>query len=147
MRTGYSMLEGMGEHGARSTLAGCLADVLSLARDDFEAERFAEIARDTAAEADVMPQVLWRRALARTAARRGHTAVAEELARDAVTLAGGTDSLDLRAGTLVALGEVLRDAGQTADASASLVEARALYVLKGNVAAMQIATSTRESAA
>jgi class 3 adenylate cyclase/tetratricopeptide (TPR) repeat protein len=147
LRTGYAMLEEMGERGARSTLAGCLADVLSLQEHDGEAEEFADIARQTAAEADVMPQVLWRRAMARTAGRRGDTAAAKRLARGAVTLAGETDSLDLRAGTLVVLSEVLRDAGQSADASASLEDARALYALKGNVAAIQIAESTSESAA
>jgi class 3 adenylate cyclase/tetratricopeptide (TPR) repeat protein len=147
LRTGYSMLEEMGERGARSTLAGCLADVLSSEGSDVEAERYAQIARETAAQTDVMPQVLWRRALVRTAARRGDLTAAEELARSAVALAEGTDSLDLRAGTLVALGEVLRDAEQGAAASASLAEAKALYVLKGNIAAMRIAESTRESAA
>jgi tetratricopeptide (TPR) repeat protein len=147
LRTGYSMLEEMGERGARSTLAGCLADVLSSKGSNVEAERYAQIARETAAQTDVMPQVLWRRALVRTAARRGDLTAAEELARSAVALAEGTDSLDLRAGTLVALGEVLRDAEQSAAASASLAEAKALYVLKGNIAAMRIAESTRESAA
>ena len=147
LRTGYSMLEEMGERGARSTLAGCLADVLSSEGNDVEAERYAQIARETAAETDVMPQVLWRRALVRTAARRGDLTAAEELARSAVALAEGTDSLDLRAGTLVALGEVLREAEQSAAASASLAEAKALYVRKGNIAAMRIAESARESAA
>ena len=55
-----------------------------------------------------MPQVLWRRALARTIARRGDPTAAEELARSAVALAEETDFLDLRAGTLVALGDVLQ---------------------------------------
>ena len=58
-------------------------------------------------ETDVVPQVLWRRALARTTSRRGDHQAAEELAREAVELAGKTDFLDLRAGTLVALGNVL----------------------------------------
>ncbi len=82
LRTGHSMLEEMGERGARSTLAGCLADVLSLQGNDVEAEHFVEIARETAAETDVMPQVLWRRALARDD-RRGAaiSQAAEELAR------------------------------------------------------------------
>jgi class 3 adenylate cyclase/tetratricopeptide (TPR) repeat protein len=147
LRTGYSMLEDMGERGARSTLAGCLADVLSSLGEDGEAERFAAIARETAADSDVMSQVLWRRALARTTARRDDPVTAEQLARDAVALADTTDALDLRAGTLVVLGHVLHDAGRVDDAAASAEKARTLYLVKGNIAATQIAGSVRESAA
>jgi ATP/maltotriose-dependent transcriptional regulator MalT len=145
LRTGYSMLEEMGERGARSTLAGCLADVLSTRGDDVEAARFADITRETAAEADVMPQVLWRRAMARTAVRSGDVPSAEALAQDAVALASKTDALDLRAGTLLVLGEVLQDAGKGDDASASTEEARALYELKGNRAALRAFWPTHES--
>ena len=99
LRTGYSMLEEMGERAARSTVAAVLADVLSLVGTETEAERYVAIARETAAAADVWPQVLWRRALARTTARRGDAATAETLARDAVALGDATDCLDLRAGT------------------------------------------------
>ena len=141
LRGGYSMLEEMGERGARSTLAGCLADVLACRGDDGEAERFARIARDTAAEADVMPQVQWRQALARTAARRGDLAEAERLATEAVELARGTDALDLRAVALTVRAEVLRDAGRSDEASTSLDEARSLFELKGNVTATTAAES------
>ena len=106
---------------------------------DVEAERFVAIARETAAETDVVPQVLWRRALARTLARRGETAKAEELARERVALAERTDSLDLQASTLIALGEVLYEAGNSAEASSSLADARSLYQRKGNLAALQTA--------
>jgi class 3 adenylate cyclase/tetratricopeptide (TPR) repeat protein len=138
LRTGYAMLEEMGESGVRSTLASLLADVMSLRGNDVEAERFVEITRGTAAESDVMPQVLWRRALARTIGRRGDATEAERLARDAVALADTTDSLDLRAGTIAALGEVLLEAGRDEEASASTEEARALYELKGNLAATRV---------
>jgi tetratricopeptide (TPR) repeat protein len=143
LRTGYSMLEEMGESGVRSTLASLLADVIALRGNDAEAERFVEITRSTAAESDVMPQVLWRRALARTTVRRGDALEAEKLARDAVALADETDSLDLRAGTLAALGEVLAEAGRNEEAAASVDEARALYELKGNLAATQVAGLAR----
>ena len=138
LRTGYSMLEEMGAPASRGTVAGLLADVLASRGDDAEAHRFAEITRETAAETDVWPQVLVRRALARASARQGDIAAAEELARDAVAMAGATDALDLRGGTLVVLGEVLRDAGKTAESDASLEEARKLYELKGNLAALRL---------
>jgi tetratricopeptide (TPR) repeat protein len=145
LRTGYSMLEEMGETGVRSTLASLLADVLALQGNDVEAQRFVEITRATAADSDVMPQVLWRRALARTTMRRADTIEAERLAREAVALADATDSLDLRAGTLVALGEVLAEAGRNEEAAASVDEARALYELKGNVAAVEAAETALSS--
>lgn len=138
LRIGYSMLEQMGESGVRSVLAGLLADVLSAEGQDLEAERFVDITRDTASETDVMPQVLWRRSLARTTARRGDRATAEELARSAVALAGGTDSLDLRASSLVSLGEVLQNAGKDTESAAILNEARELYGRKGNLAALHL---------
>ena len=145
LRTGYTMLEEMGESGVRSAVAALLADVLSVRRDDAEAERFVEIARESAAETDVWPQVLWRRALARTTARRADPVTAEQLARDAVALAEETDSLDLRGGTLVALGEVLRDAGRSEEASARLDEALELFQRKGNAAATATFRAVRES--
>ena len=93
LRIGYSMLEEMGESGVRSVLAGLLADdPVGAEGQDLEAERFVDITRDTASETDVMPQVLWRRSLARTTARRGDRATAEELARSAVALAGDDSS-------------------------------------------------------
>jgi class 3 adenylate cyclase/tetratricopeptide (TPR) repeat protein len=147
LRIGYSMLEEMGERAVRSTLAGFLADVVSLQEHYDEAEHFVRIARETAAETDIVPQVLWRQALARTTLRRGDAEAAEELARRAAELAGETDFLDLRAGTLVALGQVLHEGGKREEALASLEQARALYVLKWNVAALQIAKSASESAA
>jgi ATP/maltotriose-dependent transcriptional regulator MalT len=145
LRTGYSMLEEMGESGVRSTLASLLADVIALRGNDAEADRFVEITRSTAAESDVMPQVLWRRALARATVHRGDVLEAERLARDAVALADATDSLDLRAGTLAALAEVLGEAGRNDEAAASLGAARALYERKGNLAAIQVAGPARGS--
>jgi hypothetical protein len=109
--------------------------VLSLRADDLEAERFVAITRATAAEQDVVPQVLWRRAAARTTARLGDPAGAELLAREAVERASTTDFLDLRAGTQLVLAESLRDAGRAIEAMEGFEEARSLYERKGNVAA------------
>ena len=143
VRTGYDMLEEMGERGTRSVLAGFLADILSLQGEDHEAGRYVEVARETAAETDVVPQVLWRRASARASARRGDHDEAEVLARDALRLAGETDFLDLRAGTLVTLAEVVGHAGADDEASSVLEEARELYRLKGNIAALHALAGAR----
>ena len=142
LRTGYAMLEEMGEHGVRSTVAGFLADVLSLRPGDAEAERFTTIARETAAEEDVVPQVLWRRAAARTTARHGDLDRAVALAREAVEQANETDFLDLRAGTQLVLAAALRDIGSADEVTSALDEARRLYERKGNVAALRIEVLT-----
>jgi class 3 adenylate cyclase/tetratricopeptide (TPR) repeat protein len=144
LRVGFAMLEEMGESGVRSVLAGLLADVLSAQGRDSEADDFVEITRATASETDVMPQVLWRRGLARTSARRGDAATAEELARSAVALAEATDSLDLRAGSLVTLGDVLREVGKDVESAASMAEARTVYLQKGNRAALAASGSPGE---
>ncbi len=100
LRTGYAMLEEMGEHGVRSTVAGFLADVLSLRPDDGEAEHFVAIARETAAREDVVPQVLWRRAACPDDRPSWRPRPAAALARRRrVEQASTTDFLDLRAGT------------------------------------------------
>ena len=145
LRAGYSMLDEMGERGTRSTVAGFLADVLSSASHDAEAERFVEITQETAGETDVVSQVLWRRARARTCARRGETRAAEQLARHASRLAEATDFLDLRAGTLAVLGEVLDAAGKSAPAAASVEAALEHYERKGNIAALRRARPVRQA--
>ena len=71
LRTGYAMLEEMGERGVRSTLAGFLAECSRPQGQRRRGGAIRAIARETAAETDVVPQVLWRRALARTTSRRG----------------------------------------------------------------------------
>jgi hypothetical protein len=71
---------------------------------------------------------------ARLAAHDGRLDHALSLARHAVACAP-SDTLNLRAGTWVALAEVQRAAGAAAEADAALDEAIRLYEAKGNVAA------------
>ena len=66
-------------------------------------------------------------------ARRGQLEPAETLAREAVTLADPTDSLDHRAAVHLALAEVLRLAGRESEAAAEAQESLRLYEEKGNV--------------
>ena len=88
-----------------------------------------------AAAADVVTQVVWRGARASALARRGEAAEAERLAREAVDLAQATDFLDLQAGALLGLGDVLRVAGEGGQAAAAIRAARETYESKGNVVA------------
>jgi class 3 adenylate cyclase/tetratricopeptide (TPR) repeat protein len=76
-------------------------------------------------------------ARARVAAHAGHHADAVELARTAVELAGAHNfSLNVEARVWLAVAEVQRAAGNTAEADAAVAKALELYEQKGNVAAV-----------
>jgi class 3 adenylate cyclase/tetratricopeptide (TPR) repeat protein len=137
LQLGYETLEAMGERGVRSTLAGFLADVLCTLGHDAQAERFASFTEEAAGAADLVPQVLWRRARARLEARSGDRDHALALAREAVERTARTDYLDLRGDTLVVLAEVLAARGNHREAVSTLAEARRIYESKGNSVSAQ----------
>jgi DNA-binding SARP family transcriptional activator len=76
-------------------------------------------------------------ARARLAAHRGKTADGLEFAGLAVALVEPTDWLNLKARAWLALAEVQRAGGATAEADAAVAEAIRLYEAKGNVAAAE----------
>ena len=84
---------------------------------------------------DVDGQAAWRSVRAKLLARRGNVAEAEDLAREAVALAGATDYVDLHAEALAALGEVLLIAERRDDAVRALEQAVSLFEAKGNTVA------------
>jgi ATP/maltotriose-dependent transcriptional regulator MalT len=100
----------------------------------------AERCLDYGSEVPVPPffregAVLGLAARARLAAHSGELAEALTLARHAVELAERSDMLNLRARVWLALAEVQRARGQTAEADAAVADAIRLYGEKGNVAA------------
>jgi tetratricopeptide (TPR) repeat protein len=132
LRTGYRMLEEIGDVHVRPTIAAYLAAALAYEGRFADADEFARFAESHAWEDDIVTQVMWRvaRALVRAAAE--DPAEAERLAREAVALAAPTDFLDLQATALLAIARVLRAAGSPEAASAA-AEAQAVYERKGNV--------------
>jgi DNA-binding SARP family transcriptional activator len=74
-------------------------------------------------------------ARARVAAHRGELSEALELGRAAVEVVERRDRINDRACVWLALAEVQRAAGNTADADAAVLKALALFEQKGNVAA------------
>ena len=108
-----------------------LADaLLELGRDE-EAEQWLERGRREAPSEERIPQTRWRQARAKLLARRGDFEEGERLAREAVALGAETDMLNMHAGALVDLAEVLALAGQ--DGRGELEQALALYERKGNL--------------
>jgi predicted ATPase/class 3 adenylate cyclase len=139
LRVGYRALEEMGERAFRSTVAALLAQAILQQGRDAEAEELAALSAGLAASRDLLTQVLWRLVRVRVLARRAALHDAEELAREAVTIAEGTDFLNYRADTLLELAQVLAVAGSTDEAAASAAAALGLYDLKGNRVAAAVA--------
>ena len=71
LRRGYDALAEMGDKAMLSTTAALLAHALLAQGRDEEAERFAELSEEVAADDDLITQVLWRSARARALAGRG----------------------------------------------------------------------------
>jgi hypothetical protein len=127
--------EALVEFGATTSAAthrALLADVLcTLDRlDEAEAEACGIAAE--AHEEDLVAQVLWRSALARTLVRRG-APEAREHALQALALSAGVEFPFLRATALEAAAEAERADGGAAQAARCLEEARAIMESKGNV--------------
>ncbi|MDQ3778269.1 MAG: adenylate/guanylate cyclase domain-containing protein, partial [Actinomycetota bacterium] len=116
LRWAMDSLREMGVTSATSTLAAFLADALASASFRDEAIHYADVARETSADVDVVNQVLWRVAKAKASGDA-------TLAAEALELAAPTDYPDLKARALIATG--------------ATAEAVRVYERKGNVAAVE----------
>jgi len=133
LRSGYEVLEEMGETNFASTLAARLAQALcALGRYD-EASRFVSISRRAAASGDIVSQVILRGAEGKISARAGSHDEGRSIVQEAIGLAAQTDALNMQADILVDLSEVQR-AAQDHQASLSVRGALDLYEQKGNIA-------------
>jgi predicted ATPase/class 3 adenylate cyclase len=133
LRSGFEALERMGEQAFLSTTAAFLARAVFAQERDDEAEELAQLSAQLTAPGDLLTQVLWRGVQARVLARRGRLEEAEELAREAVSLAERTDFLVHRGDALVDLAYILQDRGRMEEAAAAAAEALHLHEEKGNV--------------
>ena len=133
MREGFELLESIGETGFLSTLASLLAEAIYMQERYEEAERFSEVSEQNAAPEDLASQAGWRSTRATVLAQRGEAAKAEDLAREAVDIARSTDYLNMHAGLLLSLADVLAVGGRAAESIPIIEEACALYERKGNL--------------
>ena len=141
LRSGYGILEQMGEKGYLSTVAAELARALYEQGDFAGSERFSRISEELGSTDDLATQVEWRSSRAKVLARRGEWDVAVTLAEEAVRLSAETDYLDLQGDTFRDLAEVYVLCGRPGEAVSPGREALRCYERKGN---MVSATSTRD---
>jgi predicted ATPase/class 3 adenylate cyclase len=137
LRFGLERLEAMGERAFVSSLAALLAEVLYRQGRHDEAKRLVNRSREAAAPDDLGTQITWRTVRARILAATGRLEDAEADARQAVSLAEGTDWSAHHAAACVALGGVLSERGRPLDAEMAIRTSLALYEGKGNIVAAE----------
>jgi len=144
-RAYYDLLDATGDEGHGSTAAALLALALcSLGRFD-EAEGYARIAVEAAAEDDNVSQAGGRAGQALVLSARGNYGEAVALAREAVAINASGQTPNYQGQVAMALAEVLRAAGDTAEARAAAREALGFYEAKGNLPAAAQARALLDS--
>jgi tetratricopeptide (TPR) repeat protein len=130
----FKSLEALGRRAGLSTCAPLLGRSLCALERYDEAEPLARLGHELGDEHDVATQMLWRQVQARVFAHRGAHAKAEPLAREAVEVAEGTDTLNGQGDALCDLAEVLAVAGRADQAAEALEQALERYERKKNLA-------------
>jgi tetratricopeptide (TPR) repeat protein len=145
LRWGVETLRGIGELSWLSTTAAFLAEALySQGRLD-EADEYVGVSQETAGSEDIFSQVLLRTVRAKIEAHRGRPDDAESSAREAVSIAGASDSLLLQGEALTSLAYVLGFAGRLEEGEAALTDAVRVCEHKGNTAGAARARSLWEA--
>jgi class 3 adenylate cyclase/tetratricopeptide (TPR) repeat protein len=132
LREAHALLERMGKKSHLSTISADLGEAVYRQGRFDEAERLSEMSEDLGASDDVYNEARWRRLQAKVLAARGDLGRAEELARQAVGIAGGAGFLDDAALAWLDLAEILQAAGDPG-AHPAAGEALALFERKGNL--------------
>ena len=133
---GYRQHEELGEPILLTAAAGNVAKALyALDRLD-EAEAWAGRAAEIGAT-ETATEMTWRQVKGKVLARRGEHAQAERLAREAIAMGEGTESLNGQGDAHADLAEVLLLAGKPDEASAALEQALERYDRKGNLVSAQ----------
>jgi class 3 adenylate cyclase len=133
LRTLGAWLEANDQRALLSTYAPQLGrELCALGRHD-EAASLAAKGRELGDPQDAVTQMLWRQVQALVNAHRGEHREAERLAREAVTIADGTNGLNFQGDTRQDLAEVLAATSRTREAAAVLQEAIERYEQKKNI--------------
>jgi class 3 adenylate cyclase/tetratricopeptide (TPR) repeat protein len=132
LREGWEGLGDVGEHGYRSTMGGCLAEMVARQGRLDEAEALLDeaIALSSLDDWVTVAQVDMGRAL--IASGRGDHDLARELARTAVDLVDAREYLTLHQEFRLAHGEILAAAGHLDEARAEILRGREAAKRKGS---------------
>jgi tetratricopeptide (TPR) repeat protein len=139
-------LAATGETGMRSTVVGMAGWSCLQSGDDAEAWRLAEEGRRLAADDDAVSQILWRAIASVVLARRGEATDADELSREAIEVASGTDT-EVASEAWLSRAEVLTLAGRGGEALDAADRGRAAFAAKGFVNGVRWAEAARAAAA
>ena len=137
LRSGYLVLEEMGDKAFRPTTAAHLAQVLLAQGRADEAWQFTQISEDLGADDDLLTQVVWRGVRSRILAGQARIDEAEKLAHEAVAISELTDFLNTQAGALLDVAQVCHEAGRFDESNTAAAKALGLYEQKGNRVAAQ----------
>jgi class 3 adenylate cyclase/tetratricopeptide (TPR) repeat protein len=144
LRSGYEVLNEIGEMAWISTVVGLQAEAVYLQGRYDEAEQLSTLSEQASDPADAYSQVVWQGVRAKILARRGQWDEAEQFARAAVDVAEATDFLSLRWYALMNGAEVFHFLGQAGEASSAIRRAVELAEQKGNLVGAQRARDLLE---
>jgi DNA-binding SARP family transcriptional activator len=150
LRAGFDRLEAMGDRAQLSLIATLLARAVEEQGRTDEAFELSLVGERFAVREDICAQVIWRAVRARALAARGSLEDAERLAREAVSLAEGTDWLVGQGDAAWTLGVVLFAGGSDAEAYQAWFDALSYYERKGavlSVRALETAIDARPGTA
>jgi ATP/maltotriose-dependent transcriptional regulator MalT len=137
LRTSCEQLDRLHNKALLATQAAALAEILCEQQQLLEAERWLQIAEESAAQDDAVGSISCLAVRAQLLASEGKLAAAEAMARKAVAISETTDALNRRAYTELALTRVLKEGHRDAEAAKAANEARTLFARKGNLAAAE----------
>ena len=130
---GCRLHEEMGNRDFLPFAAGNFAQALYALDQLAEADSWAGRSAELGTSDDALKEMIWRQVRAKVLARRGEHAEAERLAREAVAIGEGTDSLVGQGDANADLAEVLLLAGKRDEAATALRRALERYERKGHV--------------
>jgi len=147
LRPGYDALRKIGEKSHFSSVTGSLARAVCAQGRYEEADQLSRESEEAARPNDIHSHILWRTVRATVLASRRELDAAEELAREAVAFAAGSDFLDSHGDALTDLAAVLLVAERPREARSALEQALGLYELKGNALSAKRTRALLESLA
>ncbi len=139
LRRDFETLDRMEERNYITTIAAYLAEALYRQGRWDDASAFASFSETTAAEDDLLTQLLWRGVRGKLLAREGRHGDAIGVSQEAVRLARTSDDPIGQGNVLVDLAQTLAMAGRPTEAESAFAEALEAFDRKGSSASAAVA--------